>query len=173
MLLAVPCLGRWEFGHRLKSVSDRVNTHWDFRCCSLTWVRFFYCVFNIKLHCPHKTGWRQVDSYQLRVWLWLFTMLTYTSLSDPGLLFPSTELLELFGDAIVCLLNLFLAWWMTVKRKETGKEKIREGKKIKIKNNNNSKKKKQNERFGFRKFKCSNELEVTEWVVWWLVGAEC
>lgn len=31
---------------------------------------------------------------------------------------------------------------MTVKRKETGKEKIREGKKIKIKNNNNSKKKK-------------------------------
>lgn len=62
---------------------------------------------------------------------------------------------------------------MTVKRKETGKEKIREGKKIKIKNNNNSKKKRQNERFGFRKFKCSNELEVTEWVVWWLVGAEC
>lgn len=30
---------------------------------------------------------------------------------------------------------------MTVKRKETGKEKIREGKKIKIKKNNNSKKK--------------------------------
>lgn len=33
--------------------------------------------------------------------------MTYNSLSDPGLLFPSMELLELFADAIICFLNLF------------------------------------------------------------------
>lgn len=77
----------------------------------------------------------------------------------------------MFADAIICLLNLFLACKMIVKRKgKGGREKREEEKKRKRKK---KKTPKQKGRFGLSKFRCSDDMEVTERVFWWLVGAEC
>lgn len=88
--------------------------------------------------------------------------MTYNSLYDPGLLFPSMELLELFADAIICLLNLFFGLVNDCeKERERKEEKRREGKKVKKKGRKRD--------WASRKFKCSNDLKVTKWFIWWFV----